>query len=135
MLVKPIVTKGFNSRGQVDLTDFQSSPDGKYKWLINYQGYATKFLHLRHLKSKDALNVADELFKIFFTFDVPCILQNDNSREFVASVIKHLDSIWPHWKIIHGRLRHPQMHDSVERANADVENMLRAWIIDKKSNN
>ncbi|XP_043467654.1 uncharacterized protein LOC122501927 [Leptopilina heterotoma] len=35
--------------------------------------------------------------------------------------------------MVHGRPRHPQTQGSVERANGDVENMLRAWIIDNKS--
>lgn len=87
VVIKPIVTKGFNSRGQVDLVDFQSSPDGEYRWLMNYQDHATKFLHLRPLKSKRAINVAEELSKIFFTFGAPRIFQSDNGKEFVNDVI------------------------------------------------
>ena len=33
----PILTKGFGTRGQVDLIDFQSTPDGEFKYLLNYQ--------------------------------------------------------------------------------------------------
>jgi hypothetical protein len=33
--VKNIVTKGFGVRGQADLVDFQSMPDGKFKFLLN----------------------------------------------------------------------------------------------------
>ncbi|XP_043467666.1 KRAB-A domain-containing protein 2-like [Leptopilina heterotoma] len=51
VVVKPIISHGFNARGQVDLIDFQSCPDGEYKWLMNYQDHATKFLHLRPIKS------------------------------------------------------------------------------------
>ena len=69
---KPILTKGFGARGQVrllilsctarlataktcavpsvvamraqvDLIDFQSSPDGQYKFLLNYQDHGTKW--------------------------------------------------------------------------------------------
>ncbi|XP_051165171.1 KRAB-A domain-containing protein 2-like [Leptopilina boulardi] len=134
VVVKPIISHGFNARGQVDLIDFQSCPDGEYRWLINYQDHATKFLHLRPIKSKHASNVAKELSKIFFTFGAPAILQSDNGREFTANVIRELVSIWPHSKMVHGRPRHPQTQGSVERANADVENMLRAWMVDKKSN-
>jgi hypothetical protein len=32
VVVKPILSKDFNSRGQVDLMEFQSNPDGKYKF-------------------------------------------------------------------------------------------------------
>lgn len=66
VVVKPITSKEFNSRGQVDLIDFQSNPDGEYKWLLNYQDHATKFLYLRPLKSKEARNVAEELSNFFY---------------------------------------------------------------------
>lgn len=32
VMVKPIISPEFNSRFQVDLIDFQSHPDGKYKF-------------------------------------------------------------------------------------------------------
>lgn len=32
-----IIPNDFNERGQVDLIDFQSIPDEKYKWILNYQ--------------------------------------------------------------------------------------------------
>ncbi|XP_043472416.1 KRAB-A domain-containing protein 2-like [Leptopilina heterotoma] len=122
-------------RGQVDLIDFQSCSDGDFKWLMNYQDHATKFLHLRPLKSKHAANVAEELSKICFTWGAPQILQSDNGREFVAAVINELTTIWPFCKIVHGRPRHPQSQGSVERSNADVENMVRAWMLDNRSTN
>lgn len=136
VVVKPIITDGFNVRDQVDLIDFQSScRDGEYNWLLNYQYHATKFLHLRPLKSKHAINVAKELSKIFFMWRAPSILQSDNGREFVASVIQELVSLWSHCRIVHGRPRHPQSQGSVERSNADVENILRAWMINNNSQN
>lgn len=135
VVVKPILSEHFNSRGQVDLMDFQSCADGEYHWLMNYQDHHTKFLHLRPLKSKHAAAVADELLKIFFCFGAPSILQSDNGREFVAEVIRELVSLWPHCKIVHGRPRHPQTQGSVERANGDVENSMRAWMIENSSTN
>ena len=36
---KPVLTKGLGSRGQVDLIDFQSCPDGSFKFLLNYQDH------------------------------------------------------------------------------------------------
>lgn len=86
VVVKPILSNGFNVRGQVDLIDFQSCPDGEYKFLMNLQDHGTKFLHLRPLSSKHAVNVAEELFKIFQTWGAPQILHSDNGREFVAEV-------------------------------------------------
>lgn len=132
VVIKPIVTEGFNSRVQIDLIDFQTSADGEYKWILHVQDHATKFSYLRPLKSKHAAGVAEELFKIFFTVGGPAILQSDNGSEFIAAVIHALLSLWPGCKMIHGRARHPQTQGSVERANQDVENMLRAWIEDNK---
>lgn len=125
--------KASNSRGQVDLIDFQSCLVEPYKWLLDYQDYATKFLHLRPLTSKHAACVAQELRKFFFTFGAPAILQSDNGQEFDAGVIEELVFIWPNCRIVHGRARHPQTQGSVEQANADVENMLRAWMIGNES--
>ncbi|KAF0707049.1 KRAB-A domain-containing protein 2-like, partial [Aphis craccivora] len=37
LVIKPITTADFNKRAQIDLVDFQSVPDGKFKWILNYQ--------------------------------------------------------------------------------------------------
>lgn len=65
IVVKPLLSKGWNHRGQIDLMDLQSTPDGEYKWLMNYQDHLTKFIHLRPLKSKRAEEVSSELLKNF----------------------------------------------------------------------
>lgn len=135
VVVKPIISKDFNVRGQVDLIDFQSCADGEYKWLLNYQDHGTKFLYLRPLKSKMALEVALELMKIFLEQGAPHILQSDNGREFTADIVKQLLLLWPHCKIVHGRPRHPQTQGSVERSNQDVEQKLRTWMHENKSKN
>ena len=100
---------------------------------MHYQDHGTKFSHLRPLKSKQAKEVAEELSKIFYMCGAPQMLQSDNGKEFVAQVIKEVVAIWPHCKILHGRLRHPESQGSVERANGDVKNMIRAWMIDNDS--
>eukprot|EP00102_Acyrthosiphon_pisum_P007693 XP_003243096.1 PREDICTED: KRAB-A domain-containing protein 2-like [Acyrthosiphon pisum] len=119
--------------GQVDVIDFQSVPDGKYKWILNYQDHNTKFIFLRPMESKRAIEVSTHLLSIFLTFGAPSILQSDNGREFVNCVIDKLKQLWPECVIIHGRPRHPQSQGSIERANQDVEHMLRAWMQDNVS--
>ena len=109
VVIKPILSADFNSRGQIDLIDFQSTPDGNFKWVMNYQDHATKYLYLRPLTSKRATEVSHELLKNFLEQGAPQILQSDNLK-------------------VHGRPRHPQSQGSVERSNQDVENMLRAWV-------
>ena len=46
------------------------------------QDHLTKFCHLRPLKSKEAKEVARNLFEIFCQFGAPVILQSDNGKEF-----------------------------------------------------
>jgi hypothetical protein len=85
LVIKPIMSNDFNERGQVDLIDFQSVPDGKYKWILNYQDHHTKCISLRPMES---------------------ILQSDNGREFVNCVLDELKQLWPECVIVHGRPSH-----------------------------
>lgn len=133
IVVKPIVSQDFNERGQVDLIDLQSEPDGEFKWLLNYQDHNTKFIHLRPIRTKEASEVATELLKIFLEFGTPHILQSDDCKEFTDSIIEEMVKMWPECKIKHGTPRHPQTQGSIERSNQDVENMLRAWMRDNNS--
>lgn len=132
---KPIiVTCNFNLRGQVNLIDFQSCPDGEFKWLLSYQDNTTKFQNLRPLKTKTAVEVASELTKIFLIFGAPYILQSDNGREFTANVIKQIVIMWPECKIVCGSTHHSQSQGSIEKSD-DVENMVQAWMTENKSTN
>ncbi|CAF1453137.1 unnamed protein product [Rotaria magnacalcarata] len=132
-LIRPILSNDFHSRGQVDLIDMQSSPDGKFKFILNYQDHFTKFCILRPLKSKTAAEVAYNLLDIFTTFGAPAILQSDNGREFVAKVIEELALIWKDLKIVHGKPRHPQSQGSAERSNQDTKQLLGTWIRENNS--
>ena len=80
--VKNIITEGFGVRGQVDLIDFQSMPDGSFKFLLNYIDHGIKKLTSIPLVAKRASTVALALIRIFTEQGPPCILQADNGREF-----------------------------------------------------
>ncbi|CAF0998998.1 unnamed protein product [Brachionus calyciflorus] len=84
-------------RGQLDLIDYQSMPDGIYKWIMHYQDHHNKFSYLSPLTSKEANEVAIRLIEIFTLIGAP--------------------------------------FGSVERANADIKNMLSLWMKDNKSTN
>jgi hypothetical protein len=90
VVVRPILTKDYGSRGQVDLVDMQSMPNGQYKWIMVYQDHLTKFCVLRPLTSKRAAEVAYQLVDIFLLLGAPQILQSDNGSEFTASIISEL---------------------------------------------
>ena len=86
VVVKPLVSSRFNSRCQVDCIDMQSCPDGEYRYIMVYQDHLTKFTILEAMKTKEAVEVAGNLVKIFKTFSAPLILHSDNGREFVNKV-------------------------------------------------
>ena len=134
VVVRPILTKEFSSRGQVDLIDMQSMPSGSNKkWIMVYQDHLTKFCILRALTSKRAAEVAFHLLDIFLLFGAPVILQSDNGSEFTSQVITELKEVWPKLTLVHGKPRHPQSQGSVERANGDIKDMLVAWMADNDS--
>lgn len=135
-IVKPTIPDEFNIKGQVDLISFESCQDGEFKWLMNYQDQSTKFLHLRPLKSKDPVYVAEELSKIFFTLGAPYILQSDSGEEFVTCVINELASRWPYLKIVRGQSSdYSKGQGNIETINNHLEHMVKAWMIDHKSTN
>ena len=135
VVVKPIISKDVYARAQVDLIDLQSCKDGNYKFIMNYQDHLTKYSVLRALRTKTAEEVAFNLIDIFSLFGAPTILQSDNGREFVNSIINELQSMWPGLKIIHGKPRHSQSQGSVERSNRDIGEMVRAWMVDNETKN
>lgn len=133
LVVKPIMSKEFNSRCQVDLIDMQSCADGNYRFIMVYQDHLTKFVQLRALRSKEAVEVADAVSSIFAIFGAPSIFHTDNGREFANKVIGELCAKWPATKIVHGKPRHSQSQGSVERANQDVEKMLASCLSENNS--
>lgn len=70
----------------------------------------------------------------FLTFGAPNILHSDNGREFVNKIITELCLMWKDVKIVHGKPRHSQTQGSIERANQDIQNLLRAWMYENNTN-
>jgi hypothetical protein len=68
LIIELIRTANFNERAQIDLVDFQSVSDDKFKWILNYQDHAIKCVILRPLESKRATEVANELLSILLMF-------------------------------------------------------------------
>ena len=105
-MIKPVIFSEMNFRAQVELIYMQSQPDGDLKWVHVYQDHLTKFVQLRPVTSKRAPEIAYQLPDIFSIFGAPSILQIDNGREFVNSVITELSAMWDGLKIVHGKPRH-----------------------------
>lgn len=78
VVVRPILTKDFACRGQVDLVDMQSLSYNGYRWIMVYQDHLTKLCVLRAIKGKRPVEVASQLLDIFLLFGAPGILQSGN---------------------------------------------------------
>ncbi|CAF0900380.1 unnamed protein product [Brachionus calyciflorus] len=117
----------------MDLIDMQTLPYGEYKWLMVYQDHFTKFIQLRPLRAKMAIEVASAIMDVFSILGEPYLLQSDNGREFRNQILLSFKSMWPDVSFVHGRARHPQSQGSVERANADIKKKLEIWMIENKS--
>ena len=127
----------FNTRCQVDLIDFESKADGEFKFILVYRDDLTKFMILRALKSKEAVEVAEELLSIFLLFGAPTILQSYDGREFVNKIIESFKQMWPDLKIIYGnnQYRNNQSQFNDDNPNQDIKNILNARMKQEKSNN
>ena len=111
----------------------QSSAHSQYRWIMVYECLLTKFCVLRPLRLKRAAEVAFQLLDIFLLFGAPCILQSDYESEFTAEIICELKDLWPQLHLVHGKPRHPQSQDTVERPNSDIKDMLCAWLSDNRT--
>ena len=108
LVIKSMIYSEMNSRAQVDLIDIQSQPDGDLKWILVYQDHLTKYVQVRPVTSKRAPEIKYQLLDIFNIFGTPSILQSDNWREFVNSIVTELNAMWDGLKIVHGKPRHSQ---------------------------
>jgi hypothetical protein len=88
--IKNIITVGFVVRGQVDLIDFQSMPDGDFQLLMNNIDHGIKKLLSIPLVAKRAASVALALLTIFTKEGPPSILQMDNGSKFSSSASDHI---------------------------------------------
>lgn len=65
VVVKPIISSDFNPRCQIDLIDFQSHLDGKFKFIMVYQDHLTKFAVVKPLEFKRDEEIAYNIIDIF----------------------------------------------------------------------
>ena len=76
----PILTPGFGKRGQIDLVDMQSCPDGEFKYILNYYDHGTKMGWSQAIINQRASSVARALIDVFTIYGPPAILQPDNAK-------------------------------------------------------
>lgn len=124
--IRPLISSKFGERAQMDLIDMRNIGKSEYNYIFHYQDHFTKFSLLEPLKFKRAADIVHLLHKIFSIFGAPKILQSDNGCEFSTS--STISKSWPNVQLVRGAPRHPQSQGSVERANGDIENMLKSCI-------
>ena len=107
--------------------DLQLFEDNGYKFILNYQDCFNKFIILRPLKTKTAVELADCLMGIFFEHVPPSLAEYSNDTLMVG-----IKELWTSTRIVHGRPRHPEDQGSVELANKDFKLMFYAWLKDVK---
>ena len=90
VVVRPILSKDFLSRDQVDLIDMQSMSYQSNKWILVNQDHLTKYCVLRHLTSKRAAGVAYQLIDISMSFGAPQILQSTNSQDILTDSLEEM---------------------------------------------
>ena len=150
--IQPIITVGMCVRGQADIIDFQSMPDGAFNYLLNYIDHGVKKLTCIPITSKRASCVAFALFTIFTETGPPSILQSDNGGEFsnhahdhvgrrlvledefIDLVIQELKNLWPECQMVRGSPRHSESNGGVERVNQTVQRKLGGWMKTNKTN-
>jgi hypothetical protein len=146
-----IVTNGFGVRGQIDLINFQSMPDGEFKFLLNYLDDGIKKLTSIPLVAKRASAAAFALLTIFTEQGPPSIVQADNGGEFSRSAMDHndhqmlledefVDSIisevklmWPECHLVQGSPRHSESNGGIELVNQTVQKKLGARMKENNS--
>ena len=84
---KPIIPPTVGQRAQSDLIDLRMLEDNGYKSILNYQDCFNKFIVLRALKMKSAVEVCQHLISIFCEHGAPHIFQTDNGGEFTNNML------------------------------------------------
>jgi len=92
----------------VDLIDFQSHPDGKYRFIMVYQDHLTKFVILKSLEFNPTELGAYNIIDIFTLIEAPSVLKSNNNKEFANQIVSSLKDYWPELKLVHGKPRHSQ---------------------------
>ncbi|XP_063875848.1 KRAB-A domain-containing protein 2-like [Scylla paramamosain] len=120
-----------NSRAQVDLIDMQSQPDGKHRFILNYQDHLTKMVCLPGSTDEKLLKRLLSTSLIYsVTKEPPISCSLTMEEEFSNKLVKEVLMMWPECKMVHGKPRHSQSQGSVERANRDIEAILACWMLD-----
>jgi len=77
----------------IDLAGPLVTSNNANHYLLVMVDIATRFVILRAIPDKQAVTIAQQLFRIFCDFGFPKVIQSDNGTEFVNRVIKKMVNI------------------------------------------
>jgi len=150
--IQPIISFGMCVRGQANIINFQSKPDGAFNFLLNHIDHGVKELTCIPITLKQASCVAFALFTIFTETGPLSILQTNNGGEFsnhahdhvgcqlvledefINLVIQELKNLWPECQMVRGSPKHSESNGGVERVNQTVQRKLGGWMKMNKTN-
>ena len=127
---KPILSRSFWDRFQIDLVDFRKlrkqDPFGVLMhWVMTIKDHATRLIHLCALPWKHPNLVAYKLQEIFGTIGYPKIFHTDNGKEFtVKSILTFLCEMNPNVLTVTGQPQCPCDQGSVKSVNKLVKRVL-----------
>ena len=136
--IKPIFSKNFRDRFQVDLIDFRRlrkrDPFGVLmRWVMTLKDHATGLTCICALPRKQAHLVAYKLQEIFGMIGYPKIFHTDNGKEFTAKcVLELLRHLNPNIISVSGRPRRPRDQGSVENVNKLVKRVLGSVLAERR---
>ncbi len=105
---------------------FPSSGPEEYKYIFTAKDSASKYVTIRPLRSKEAVEVSTEMLKsVFLVFGFPSKIVTDQGTEFVN---KLNEAIFDRLAIEHRPTApyHPASNGQVERCHREINAMLRA---------
>lgn len=107
----------------LDLAGPLKTSKSGFNMILIITDICSRYVLVRPLKSKMAKEVAKELYKVISDFGVPKIMQSDNGKEFVNSVIKEMkDLLGVEHRLI--TPYHPEANGAAEAAVKVVKKLL-----------
>lgn len=128
----PVVSVGPLEHLQVDLVDLLSyaEKNDRYCYILTLIDVFSRYVWVISLKDKEDSTIHTELVNIFKNFGPSTKLQADNGSEFITTILKNTCNIFK-IKLFHGRARHPQSQEKIERFNQTLGRHLMKMLWDE----
>jgi hypothetical protein len=113
---------------EIDLIGPLEPSTNKFTYILDCVDVMTGMTLLAPLPNKEAISIANELFKLITTFGTPKIIQSDRGTEFVNNIISTLTSTYGIDHKLSAAYK-PSTNGLVERKNRDVNSVLKKFCM------